>query len=169
MARPIVGVGHRETVPRIGYDEDLSGGPLGAAFTTNHQPVRKPASRRQSITMMFGCTLLGAAGQILIKHGLGSVPPPTTWWGAILAMILAMFTNPPVLTGYILYALMTALFVFVLRSEELSIVYPIISLTYVWVTALSAVVFRESMNLPRLVGVATIVLGVGVLGRDPRK
>jgi len=115
--------------------------------------------------MMFGCTLLGAAGQVLIKIGANSL----VHTASPVAVLVAMFTNPPLFFGYVLYALMTVLFIFVLKHEELSIVYPIISLTYVWVTVLSALVFREAVSVPRIVGVAIIMVGVGVLGMDGRK
>ncbi len=115
-------------------------------------------TRSQSVGLTVICTLLGAAGQVLIKLGavqLGQSTSP-----------LAMITNPLLVGGYTLYGLMTALFVIALRDEELSILYPIIALTYVWVTGLSVWLFRESFNLAKAVGVATIVAGVSVLGRD---
>jgi drug/metabolite transporter (DMT)-like permease len=64
---------------------------------------------------------------------------------------------------------MTVLFVFALRHEELSILYPIISLTYVWVAGLSTVFFGESLGWLRTLGIVAIVLGVAVLGKDGRK
>lgn len=111
--------------------------------------------------MVFGCTILGAAGQILIKLGANTLTHTIS--------PLAMLTNLPVFSGYVLYGLMTVLFIFAIRDEELSILYPIISLTYVWVTGLSAAFFHESLSALRIAGVATIVAGVGVLGKDGKK
>ncbi len=116
-------------------------------------------SRRRSIGLVFGCTVLGAAAQVLIKTGanvLTSTGP------------LAMLTNLPLLAGYALYGLSTILLVLALRHGELSILYPVISLTYVWVTALSVVIFHESIHAFKILGVCMIVFGVGVLGRDGR-
>ena len=119
------------------------------------------ASRRRAIIMMFGCTLLGAAGQILMKLGANALGPSNS--------ALAMLLTPSIFFGYVLYGLMTVLFVFALRNEELSILYPIISLTYVWVAGLSVVFFREALSALRILGVLTIVLGVTVLGRSGKK
>lgn len=141
-----------------------AGGRLSAATPTtteDTQPARKPLSRRQAVAIVFFCTLLGAAGQILIKIGAVSLGRSTS--------PLAMVMNPTLFTGYVLYGLMTALFVVALRDEELSILYPIIALTYVWVTALSVAIFGESFNAAKAIGLSTIVVGVGVLGRDGRK
>ena len=124
-------------------------------------PSRIRLNRRQSVGITVLCTLLGAAGQVLIKLGavqLGSSTSP-----------VAMVTNPLLFSGYVLYGLMTALFVFALRDEELSILYPIIALTYVWVTGLSIWLFRESFNLIKAAGVVTIVAGVSMLGREGKR
>ncbi len=119
------------------------------------------AARRRSIVMMFGCTLLGAAGQVLMKLGANTLGTSTS--------PVAMLLTPAVFFGYALYGLMTVLFVFALRHEELSILYPIIALTYVWVAGLSVLFFKESLTATRLVGVLVIVLGVTVLGRNGKK
>ena len=128
-------------------------------------------SRRQSVGLVFVCTLLGAAGQIFIKTGAkaSAVSAPWTTVGGVWANLYAMATNLHLIGGYALYALMTVVFIFALRDEELSILYPVISLTYVWVAALSIWLFGETMNLPKLLGILIIVVGVGVLGKDGKK
>jgi multidrug transporter EmrE-like cation transporter len=120
----------------------------------------KALSRRQAVGLMFLCTLLGAAGQILIKHGAAALRGSDP---------LAMLMNVPLMAGYSLYGLMTVLFVFALRDEELSILYPIIALTYVWVALLSKYYFHETLNAFKLVGITIIVVGVGILGKAGHK
>ena len=56
-----------------------------------------------------------------------------------------------------------------LREGELSMLYPIISLTYVWVTLLSYTVLGERPNAFKIAGIVVIVIGVAVLGRGGRK
>ena len=112
---------------------------------------------RQSIALVFCCTIFGAAGQMLIKSGANTLAS---------ANPLAMVTNLPLMAGYSLYGISAALLVLALRDGELSILYPVISLTYVWVTFLSLAFFRETLNVFKLVGVAVIVAGVAILGRN---
>ena len=81
---------------------------------------------------------------------------------------MGYLTSVPLLAGYCLYGLNTVLMVFALRDGELSILYPIIALTYVWVTILSVIFFHESMNFFKLAGVAVVVAGVAVMGRGRR-
>ena len=106
--------------------------------------------------MVFGCTVLGAAAQMLFKAGLKLMPHPTP---------LAVVTNWPLLLGLTLYGGSTVLLVLALREGELSLLYPVISLTYVWVTILSVLMLGETMNAWKVVGVSIIILGVCLLGR----
>lgn len=86
--------------------------------------------------------------------------------GQLLAEPALLLKNLPLLGGYSLYGLSTVLLVLSLRRGQLSVLYPIISLTYVWVLLLSVVIFHESLNPWKIGGVLAIVTGVGVLGRD---
>ena len=112
--------------------------------------------RTQSIVLVCICTVIGAAAQILMKIGVQTVSSPNP---------LALLRNTPLLAGYALYGLFTGLFVIALRNGELSTLYPIISLNYVWVSILSAYIFSETLNPYRILGLTIVVAGVAVLGR----
>ncbi len=111
------------------------------------------------ILMMAGATLLSAAAQILMKIGMQHFTPN----------LLAIVTNLPLMAGYSLYGLFTLLMVLALREGELSLMYPIISLSYVWVTALSYFIFHDTLSPLKLLGIAGIMAGVAMLGRGERK
>jgi multidrug transporter EmrE-like cation transporter len=109
--------------------------------------------------LVFACTVLGAAAQIFMKIGMAHFKPDP----------IALATNLPLVVGYVLYGLNTLMLVLALKDGELSMLYPIIALTYVWVTLLSYVLLHEPPNVYKNVGIATIVIGVGVLGRGGKK
>lgn len=132
---------------------------MSAVATVPDELLRKARDRRRSVALVFCCTLFGAVAQILIKTGANSLAHPS---------LMAMITSLPLIAGYSLYGLSTVLLVMALRQGELSLLYPVISLTYVWVTVLSVVVFKESVNVFKAAGVLVIVLGVAVLGRENR-
>jgi multidrug transporter EmrE-like cation transporter len=117
------------------------------------------AARRRSVMLVFACTILGAAAQILMKTGMTHFEP----------RLAAILTNVPLIAGYALYGLNTLMLVLALRDGELSLLYPVIALTYVWVTLLSYWLLAERPNVLKNVGIAVIVIGVGVLGRGGRK
>jgi uncharacterized membrane protein len=109
--------------------------------------------------LVFSCTVLGAAAQILMKIGMARFDPN----------LAAILTNVPLIAGYALYGINTLMLVLALREGELSMLYPIIALTYVWVTLLSYALLHETPNLYKNVGIATIVVGVAILGTGGRK
>ena len=115
--------------------------------------------------MLFGCTLLGAAAQILIKSGLKFLPQHV----GFVELILAGLTNWQLMLGLSLYGGSTVLLVLALRYGELSMLYPVIALTYVWVAMLSLFFFNESVNIFKAVGLVLIVSGVCVLGMSQKK
>lgn len=108
--------------------------------------------------MVASATLLSAAAQILMKIGMNHFAPN----------LLAVATNVPLIAGYVLYGLFTVMIVLALRVGELSLLYPIISLSYVWVTALSYFIFHDTLSPLKLVGIAGIMAGVALLGRGER-
>jgi drug/metabolite transporter (DMT)-like permease len=112
-----------------------------------------------SIALVVLCTVIGAAAQILLRHGAEHLD------GSTLA---AQLTNWELLAGYACLAANTALLVLALRRGELSVLYPIIALTYVWVTILSPMFFGDVINLYKVAGVALIVLGVSFIGFGSR-
>lgn len=125
-------------------------------------PIDHSAARAlldRSVLLVFCCTLIGAAAQVFFKLGAGELSKPNP---------VQMLTNPVLLSGYVLYGLSTVLLVLALRRGQLSILYPVISLTYVWVTILSILIFKESMNLFKVLGLSIVVAGVAVLGRNSR-
>lgn len=113
-------------------------------------------SKNQTIGLVFCCSLFGAAAQILVKTGAATL----TGTG-----IMGMLTNFHVMVGYSLYGLSTIALVLALRDGELSMLYPIISLTFVWVAILSTVFFHEALTPTKILGIGVIVSGVAVLGR----
>lgn len=122
------------------------------------------ADRKKSILLVFLCTLFGALAQVLMKKGAGNIVPHET----LSDSLLALATNLPLIAAYSCYALNLILLTMALRHGELSAIYPIIALTYVWVGFLSVLVFHEIMTPLKATGLATIVLGVALIGRGSK-
>ena len=119
----------------------------------------KPGSRRKGVGLVFSCTVIGAAAQLLMKIGMAHFHLD----------LIAIATNLPLIAGYALYGVNTLLLVLALRDGELSTLYPIIALTYVWVTLLSYTLLNEHPSLFKDIGIASIVVGVAILGRGERQ
>jgi drug/metabolite transporter (DMT)-like permease len=112
------------------------------------------------VLLVFCCTLLGAAAQVLIKMDAGSLRIDTP-----VTLIASLLHSWVLLAGFTLYGGSTVLLVLALRHGHLSLLYPVIALTFVWVAILSVVIFHDSMNGMKLTGIAIIVVGVAILGK----
>ena len=137
---------------------------MSTATLTAAAPAVLAGRRRRALAIVIFCTLIGAAAQVLIKSGASHLAHP-----GFLGALLGMLTNPPLFAGYCLYGVFTVLLVFALRDGEMSILFPVIALTYVWVSILSVVIFHETMRPLKAAGIAVIVIGVAVLGRGGSK
>jgi drug/metabolite transporter (DMT)-like permease len=105
---------------------------------------------------------LGAAGQILLKQGMGGVEitGPLGRQGRIL---LRAILTPYVFLGITLYAVSTLFWLKVLTTQELSYVYPMIAVSYVMVTILSIIFLQERVNPMRWLALVVICAGVAML------
>jgi multidrug transporter EmrE-like cation transporter len=117
-------------------------------------PQSDPRARRNSFLLVFACTILGTVAQLLIKTGMNHFSPH----------LLALVTNLPLIAGYTIYGINTLLMVLALKNGEMSMLYPIIALTYVWTTLASYTLLGEPSNAYKNLGIVTIVLGVAVMG-----
>ena len=127
-------------------------------------PAPSPAAENapshwKGVLLVFSCTILGALAQLLIKKGTVSITPD----------VMSIVTNVPLVVGYAIYGVNTLLMVLALKDGEMSMLYPIIALTYVWTTLLSYFVLHEPSNPYKNAGIITIVLGVAVMGRGSKK
>ena len=113
-------------------------------------------SHTHSLLLVFFCTVFGVGAQFLIKTSANQLTSIS---------VEALLTNWALWGGLALYGISTLLLILALRDGELSLLYPVISLTYVWVTVLSVTVFDERLTAAKGAGVAIIVLGVGLLGK----
>ena len=122
------------------------------------------AARQRAALVVAACTILGAAAQLLIKVGMS--PAHLDIAGkSLVPLVLAVVTDLPLVAGYACYGLFTVAMVLSLREGELSKLFPIIALTYVWVTLLSYWLLKDTPNWYKNAGIAIIVLGVAILGQ----
>jgi drug/metabolite transporter (DMT)-like permease len=131
-----------------------------STISTNPPPQSNAASaRRKAAIIVAACTVLNAVAQILFKLAVRNLVPTP----------LGLLTNLPLIGGLACYGLFMIAMVLALREGELSMLYPIIALSYVWVTLLSYTLLKEPPNLFKNLGITTIVIGVAVLGRGGKK
>jgi len=64
-----------------------------------------------------------------------------------------------------LYGLSAVLFVIALKHGNLSVLYPVIATSYIWVTLIAFKVLHEPVSIPKWLGIALIMGGVMLIVR----
>jgi drug/metabolite transporter (DMT)-like permease len=107
------------------------------------------------IGLMLVSTIIGATGSLFLKRGAEHFHIRLNINGFI-----TILKNWEIILGLILYVLSTVTLIYLLRSEELSMLYPLTSMGYIFVTIFSVWFLREKINSYKIFGIALIVLGV---------
>ena len=109
--------------------------------------------------MVLFCTLLTSTAQLFYKFVAERLE----------LNFLSIITNLPLLMGMLLYAVGGILLILSFRGGEVSVLYPIIATSYIWVSFLSIYFLNEEMNLFKWVGVFTIMSGIILIGYGSNK
>ncbi len=112
------------------------------------------ATKLWAALLILFTTLLTSSAQLMYKFGSNTLDPS----------IIGILTNQYLIIGVLLYVIGGALLIIALRGGELSVLYPLIATSYIWVSFLSIYFLNESMNPWRWAGVITIVLGIASIG-----
>lgn len=99
------------------------------------------------------CSVIGAFGQIFLKLGMTDFK----------LEIFQIITNWQLALGMFLYFISFILYAFAIRNGNLSILYPIIALSYIWVMVLALYILKEPVNTYNVIGAFVIVCGVGLI------
>jgi drug/metabolite transporter (DMT)-like permease len=130
-------------------------------------PVTQAKRSNAPMFMVVGCTIFASAAQVLMKMGSVHALPAIDLsnFGSVTNFALALAGDVPLVCGFALHACNALLLIFALKSGELSILWPLYALSYVWVAFLSAYFFGDRINPWKTAGIALIILGVALLGR----
>jgi multidrug transporter EmrE-like cation transporter len=122
----------------------------------------RPAS---GYLFVLGTVLFTVYGQAILKwqvQYLGALPPAA---GEALRYFGRLILNPWVLSSFLAAFLAFLCWAAAMTKFELSYAYPLTSLSFVLVTAVSAAVFREPITPAKLLGLAFIILGIIIASR----
>lgn len=103
-----------------------------------------------AVWLVIFSTILTTAAQLFYKSGASRLPEFVSNW--------------PLIVGFVLYCLAALLIIWALRFVELSVVFPLLATSFVWVSLLSVFVFGESLSVINWFGVILIACGVAVVG-----
>ena len=98
-------------------------------------------------------TLIGSFAPVLMKKASGRITRNPS-----------SFLNPNLIGSILLYGLGTIIFIPALKGGDLSVLYPFVALSYIWVSFLSVKFLNEKMNRLKWIGVLLIIIGVAFIG-----
>ncbi len=107
-----------------------------------------------SIGLVMFASFIGAFGAIMLKKG--SAHLHRTFRG--------IFLNYRLILGGLIYAVSTVLFIIALKGSDLTVLYPLVATTYVWISIFSVKFLGERMNKWKWLGIAAILAGVSLIG-----
>lgn len=112
--------------------------------------------------------IFGVGGQLLIKRGLSEVGIiELNSVNLILKSIVKIISNPLIVGGLVCSLVAAFFWLTALSRTELNYLYPLIGgLVYVVLFVASWLLLGEKANLPRVLGIATILIGIALLSRS---
>jgi drug/metabolite transporter (DMT)-like permease len=114
--------------------------------------------RGNEILLTLTSVLLIASGQIFFKFAARDAGFEGFNWRTA-----AMWLTPAMLAALLVSTFATGIWVWVLRSASLSVVYPLYALTFVLVPLFDWALFGDGLALRQWAGAATIVAGVWLM------
>ena len=103
--------------------------------------------------LVFAASVIGSFGAVFLKMGA------TRLDGSILS-----FVNSRLLIGITLFLGSSVFYAFGIKGGELSVLYPMVSLGYIWTLLWSRLFFNEPFTRTKFLGLGLILLGVFFVG-----
>jgi drug/metabolite transporter (DMT)-like permease len=113
------------------------------------------------MTLILTSISMGAVGQILLKVGankLGNI-------GLSIGGLFSIIKNYYILIGLVLFGTSFILWVKILTKNDLSYVYPMVSISYIIIVLASKFLFNEPFTINKIIGITAIILGVFIINR----
>jgi multidrug transporter EmrE-like cation transporter len=102
------------------------------------------------ILLVLFCAFLGSAGQVFFKLASRELTSSPFSWISNWKFILGIF----------LYAVSAILFVWSLKQGNLSVLYPVIATSYIWVSIFSFFILKEPFPVIKWLGIGLIIAGI---------
>ncbi|RTR36415.1 hypothetical protein EKG37_02340 [Robertmurraya yapensis] len=80
--------------------------------------------------------------------------------GSVFQKFFQIIFSPLIIMGFVLYALATVIWMYLLSKLPLSFLYPLQSLAYVLALIISFYLFKENIPITRWIGTGVILIGV---------
>ena len=111
-----------------------------------------------SILLVFLASFIGSFGAVFLKFGAGRLHRD----------LKTVLYNWRLALGVALYLLSFVFYYLGVREGELSVLYPMVSLGYIWTLVWSRLFFKEPISKRKVAGLSLIITGIIVLNLGAR-
>ena len=119
----------------------------------------KQNTKNIAIILILLTTLLTSSAQLFYKFGASRFD---------LSLAGTLYNNYFIF-GTVLYLIAGLLALLSFRKGEVTVLYPILATSYVWVTIYSVYLLGEKINFFKIIGMLTIVCGISFIGFSRNK
>ena len=112
------------------------------------------ATPLQSMVLVGVASFVGSFGALYLKTGAAKLNLGLRY----------LILNGRLLLGVTLFGASSLAYVVALRQGELSVLYPLVSMGYIWTLVWSALFLKERITRNKLLGLLLIVLGIVLIG-----
>ena len=116
-------------------------------------------TKKWAIGLVFVCTFFTSIAQVFYKFGADRLSFD----------IINIISNWPLILGMIIYLTAAFLLIIALRAGEVSVLYPIIATSYIWVSLLSKYFFNDIISFYKWIGMIFIFFGIILVAKGGRK
>jgi multidrug transporter EmrE-like cation transporter len=107
----------------------------------------------KSMLLVFTASVIGSFGAVFLKMGAARLN------GSVMS-----FVNSRLLVGITMYLGSSVFYAFGIKGGQLSVLYPMVSLGYIWTLLWSKLFFDEPLTRVKFYGLGLILLGVFFVG-----
>lgn len=114
------------------------------------------------LTLILIATFIGSFGPIFLKKASDRLTRDS--FQGLGNLLRSTIGNKFLVFGLGFYGTSFILYMFALHGNELSVIYPLVSLSYVWVCLLSVAMLHERMTMQKWIAIFLIILGATMVG-----
>ncbi|MBW3014182.1 EamA family transporter [Candidatus Woesearchaeota archaeon] len=107
-----------------------------------------------AIIIALVCAFVASFAQLLFKKG--SEDMTIKLWQLLKSKNLVI--------GVIIYIIVTLFGLVAYHYGDLSVIYPLIATSFIWVALLSKKYLNENINIWKWLGIASIIIGIALIG-----
>jgi drug/metabolite transporter (DMT)-like permease len=114
----------------------------------------------KTVLLAISTTLLITSGQVLWKIGIQKAGGFYLPEQSILGNLFRILFNGWVFSGFVVYAVATGFFMWLISKFDISLIIPITSVAFIYSLLAGYFIFGEQISLLRVFGVLLIIAGV---------